>query len=285
MKINLVNIIIPIAFLATSGVTDATVLFSDDFNSYTAGDPITIGSSPIKWASVRPTGNPPATTEAFFTAELDSSNFFGEGTANQYADMSLTDAVGNENNILISTNAFSGSETGQFSMEFYDPSSASNSGTGWSLRLGTGAGNSATIFGVFLDDGDLILSGGSGVVPNGGTIATYTQDAVHTLDIVFNNSSSNLNYAGGIVASQRMDVYLNGILVGDDLANSGGTGVGTNISAFNFTGKTDTSFTNSLYINRIVVDNSPTIPETSNYASIAGLLTLMLVWLRCRSHA
>ncbi|GHB96597.1 hypothetical protein [Cerasicoccus arenae] len=263
MKTNHIKSIVLAPLLFVPVLTHATVLFTENFESYTPAQNVPTGGN---WQALDPAD--------ILTAQTDSSNLFSTG--NQYGQLSL---INFSSNMIARATNFTGTLNGQFSMQFNDPSGEAHSGRGWSLRLGSGAGNSSTAFGVFIDDGNLFLSSGNGVDPNGGTITTYSKDVTNSLDIVFNNDNTIYNYAGGSVASHTMDVYLNGTLVGDDLAGAGGLATGVAIATFNYTAKAD-PFTGTLFVDNLNVNSVAVIPESSNYAILAGALGFLVVAYR-----
>jgi hypothetical protein len=264
------------ALLALPLGTQASELWSDNFESYTAGD-----SVPARSNGTENWRNAVATS---FDVVTDSSNIFSSDS-NQYAEMTATGLTSAPNVNSYADATTPASETGQLSFSFYDPSTATHAGFGWSLRIGSlNAGNSNTAFGIFINDGSLVLSDGTGV-NYGDVITTYTQDAVQQLDIVFNNSISSLDYGTGVVASGTMDVYLNGVLVGDDLAGSGGLAIGETIGNINFTAKTseETPFSGTLYLDDLSLNSSIAIPEPSSAALLLGLAVLLPLGMRYRS--
>ncbi|QYY37243.1 PEP-CTERM sorting domain-containing protein [Ruficoccus sp. ZRK36] len=266
-----------VCLLATCALAQADVIFTDDFTEYTAGELIPTGGDNL-WSGTLPVG------ELTFTAEDDTEHYFSAGS-NKYAVMSVATTVDNAN-VLVTTGIFDTTYTGQMTFSFYDPSSATHDGTGWLLRLGASAGNGSSAFGVYIKNGTLILAAGSSLNASGGTISTYTMDTAHELSIVFNNSNSSLTYAGGTVASGTMDIYLDGERIGDDLAGSGGAGVDSVISNFNFTAKTwNSTFESTLYVDDFNVDTSISIPEPSSSGLIFGGF-LGLAWLlrRFKGH-
>ncbi|QYY36764.1 hypothetical protein [Ruficoccus sp. ZRK36] len=262
--------------LAATGTLSAANLFFDNFDSYPAGDAIPAGTGQ-NWSEVK--------TSVSFTAETDSSHIFSE-SSNQYALMQATAAT---TNVYVASKYFSGTLTGEVSMKFYDNSEDAFAGNGWSLRIGNSGGNSGTAFGVFIENGQIIRSANTSVSSGGGTITSYSFDTVNDLNIVFNNSEDVLTYSGGSVASGKMDVYLNGVLVGNDLdgcgeSNIADTEVEATIRVINFTAKvgTENPFTSTLYLDEISVDSEASIPEPAESGICIGLGILALAWLRRR---
>src|SRR4051812_30270643 len=106
-------------------ISHSQVVFSDDFNSYTAGSLLPLDT---KWSSA--SNGPPLQTT---TVEQDSANVFGAGSANKYLKMvSLTDLVAyTMSDATLTTNPTAGCI--QFS--FFQPTGTSDHGDGFILRI------------------------------------------------------------------------------------------------------------------------------------------------------
>ncbi|MGE9293305.1 MAG: hypothetical protein ACQKBW_06810 [Puniceicoccales bacterium] len=265
--------------LGSMSAIHATVIFSEDFEEYTAGSEIAAGSG-LNWLEVKPRGT--GTNTMTFDAEEDTSHLFST-EYNQYGLM-FANAV-TVNNAVRSNVFSSGTLSGQMSFTFYDPSSATHSGDGWSLRISNAsAGNGATAFGIFIKNGGLYLSYSTDVACSATPFASYDMDAANELVIVFNNQNTSMTYSGGTIVAGSMDIYLNGVLVGDDLGKAGGVPVGENIRSFNFTDKTSTAFSGTLYLDDIIVDDSISIPELSESSLFMGIIPLVLLAFRRRQN-
>ncbi|QYY35063.1 hypothetical protein [Ruficoccus sp. ZRK36] len=268
----------------------AAVMFEDDFNEYANGLEM-IGASGTQWGASANSQTESPLLDVFTVLE-DSNDYFGAGTSNKYVEMAVTSTI-SQYSIVMSAHDFSEtSVTGQVSFKFYDPTDASSIGSGWALRIGDGyAGNGNTCFGIILNEG--VLSAGSGTGVNKGvTLTNYSMDTAHTVTIVYNNSASSFDYSSKSVASKTMDVYLDGILIGDDVAGSGGHGVSTdpiedpltydNISNINFTSKSYSDFQDTLNIDDVIVSTDISIPEPSTSAFLIGISVLLVTFLRRR---
>lgn len=102
-------------------------------------------------------------------------------------------------------------------------------------------------------------SGGSWVT-TGLTSSSFTQGTVYSIEIVANNKSSgtiNYNYNGNSqsVDVQRFDLYINGTIVGDDLA-SAQLPAGNSINATTFIGVSSTSNAANVFVDDFAVYNA-----------------------------
>ncbi|QYY35339.1 PEP-CTERM sorting domain-containing protein [Ruficoccus sp. ZRK36] len=260
---NYLSKLLPLGLIGMSAIAttaSAATFFSDDFEEYTAGAAIPLGSEEI-WREAKVVG------EVVFDAENDTGHYFSS-ESNKYAVLSQVDGTGQG---LASATGFSGTTTGQMNFSFYDPSSDTSD---WLMRISGNAwgGNGNTLWGLFMQNGTLYVGSGQYVSP-GAQIGTYQQDTAYTISIVFNNSDSTLNYDGGSVASQMMDVYLNGELIGDDLASTGNIGTGTTVQNINFASKVNSPGT--IYLDDISLDSNISIPEPSTMSALAVGLGIM----------
>ncbi len=275
------NTITKISFLAFLGMTasmsHAAILFSEDFNEYTAGEPIPTGTDQT-W-TIR-------TENTTFEAIDDTSHIFSP-SGNQYGQLDF-DAASGAADPLASTNssAFSeGSMTGKLSISFCTPEAQSTSGYGFLLRIGNAAGNSGTAFAMYiLKNGQLRPSTTDGGM--GYSFATYSLGVANQLEIVFNNSNDSVSYEGGTVASRTMDVYLNGSLVADDITSgTGGLALESNITNINFSAKTYAeAFTGTMYLNKVELSTIPESSASSNAIAIA-LIAALSLFIRHRYHS
>ncbi|QYY36048.1 PEP-CTERM sorting domain-containing protein [Ruficoccus sp. ZRK36] len=258
--------------------SSAEVLYFENFESYTPGSTITTASA--YWSSDY-TGN-----DIYFEARDDSSDLFGS-SGNQYGYLADT-SVTNNQSFSEAITPFTGTQTGQLDFSFYDPSGDLFNGQGFLVRIGSGNGNKKTSFGLFVMDGELVWASGNGVWLNTSQTTTYAMDTANTVSVVFNNSNDPLTYGDQTVASHCMDVYLNGVLVGDDWGGAGEDPTGTAIANVNFTAKSQessaTDFAGTIYLDDIRVDSSINIPEPSSsamlFASLGGALFVLIKRLR-----
>jgi len=92
------------------------------------------------------------------------------------------------------------------------------------------------------------------------TSSAYSQGVAYNVEIVGNNKTSgtiNYTYSGNSqsVAVQKFDLYINGILVGNDLSKGGAT-ANTNINAITCTGVSSTSNAANLFLDDVLVYNA-----------------------------
>lgn len=251
-----------LVWLIALNLSQASTLFTDNFNSYSDGT-LPTGTA---WTSVTDNGTTQLTRIA-----TDTANLFQQGTANKALYLNFT--VGGSTVASI-TDVSTGTTTGQVSFNFYDPKDTGAAGSGYFFRIGTGNANSVTNFAVGLKEGSLYIATGSSIAPAATAFATYSTDTLNSLSIVFNSSTSLLTYGDNItVASGKMDIWLNGVLVGDDLDYAGNVALGTSLDNVNITTKGST-FSNSLYIDDLTFTNTIAIPEPGSITCVLIGLTL-----------
>jgi hypothetical protein len=201
-----------------TGITavNGQVLFTDDFEAWTVGEPVTdVGSEndPQRWKS---DGDP------FDIIEQDTGNVFGLGTDNQFMRVGNVPVDGAlpGGSLDIEQRSYDkgdGVPTGvlQVSFDFYEPSSGSGKGfvsdlsdPGY-LRI-RGDKTGAGLHIIILDDGELQVAGeGEEVV----TLHTYGEDTVVRFDFVFNQSGEDVTYRDNVLNSGKVDIYANNVLV------------------------------------------------------------------------
>ncbi len=269
------------AVLSAAATARATVLFTENFESYATGALATGTGS--NFATSTNSG-----TSAVTMVNTDGGNLFGGGTSNQYLQASALNGTVNEV-VAAKTNIYS-AQTGQFSFDLVAPTASSVSpvssayptanSTSFKFRLGAAAANSYSAISLqFKSNGSTgeLLTNDLG----GTTFATLAFGSGYHVDIVFNNSLSSLSYAGGTVASGAFDLWVGGVLVGNDVAGNGGANIplGTSISSFYITSNS-TASVQTLYMDNIVVDSVATvgaIPEPSSVAILVGAVSMVAV--------
>lgn len=276
--------LIPLLALSLTAAHAATIL-TDNFNSYTPGV-LTTGSG--VWANPSP-GSIDDNTSLFTRVVTDTSNRFGQGASNQYLRLADTSNTNNALNYNLAINDTSIGQVGTLSFNFYDPSGDGAQGNGWLLRIGTGAGNGATAFGLFLMNGQLRVATTNNVEPNATAFATYALDTVHSLTIFFNSSSNAVAYGTHSLAANTMDVWLNGSIIATGLARSGGTTGDQTIDSFGFTRKVSAT-PGADFVGELLLDNiaaywgveTSAIPEPSSFALLGGVAMMTAAVLRRR---
>lgn len=165
----------------------------------------------------------------------------------------------------------------------FGDSSAGSTATSGSWTFFQGAGNTYTNASDFASAD--VFAGLRFTYQTGGTVAlttrqggafsnanlstsSFNQATVYTIEVVGNNKSSgtiNYNYAGASqsVAVQRLDLYINGTLVGDDLQSAALT-AGANIISNTFIGISSTGNAANIFVDDVTVYNA--VPAYINVA-------------------
>ena len=163
MKIFTCMLALSFAALASS---HATVLFSENFDSYTSGESIAV-AGPSNWAQ---SNN--LTGISADIVQTDTNDYFGAGTGNKMGQISQLSPNGNLA-ILNSTTTTSFGLTGQVSFDYVVPPyntvsptsqpyvTDSSSQDGIVFRIGSAAGNSNSAFGLLFKDSSLYAVSGS----------------------------------------------------------------------------------------------------------------------------
>ncbi|MFA6961275.1 MAG: hypothetical protein WC205_11035 [Opitutaceae bacterium] len=282
------SLIATLAALTVVSAYATTPVITDSFTTYSPGA-ITTGSSPAVWATPGVgAGTVDNGTDLTSRITTDSGNLFGKGTSNQYLKLSDTSNANTADNLNLGVNPVTIGEIGTVSFDFYSPTTAGSQGEGFLFRIGTLVGNGATTFGLFINNGQLRAATTSSVTPAASSFATYALDTMQSLTIVFNSSASTLNYASRSLAAGKMDVYLNGTIVGTALDGAGGfAGLQKTNAAVGFTRKTNGN-TASDFVGTLNIDNLnvysgvelSAIPEPATaavFGGVAVLLTAMMV--------
>ncbi|MDP0494705.1 MAG: hypothetical protein Q7Q73_00725 [Verrucomicrobiota bacterium JB024] len=239
------------SLFTVSAVSAQSVIFSDNFGSYTLNEPL---SSP--WGSVTPN---PTQPDAAVEVVLDTGDYFGAGTSNQILhvlDTSSTwltraDMRGLSFNVAT------------LSFDFYEV--AGVSGTPWRVSFGLDSSSAGNIFQATLDSGNP---------------GSYSLNAKHTFQMVVNTSTSNVDYAETTLNSMHYDLWIDGELVTSNAAAEtipSGFVPGSNMTAFRFT-TGSSSLSQEIYIDNVLLTEGAVIPEPSSLAwlGFAGLSVLAL---------
>jgi endonuclease I len=91
-------------------------------------------------------------------------------------------------------------------------------------------------------------------VATGITGTPIAQNVAYTIDVVGNNSASTVTYGSSSVAANTFDLYINGVLVGDDLPKAQ-LAATTNINAFRFYGENSAANVATIALDNIVWHN------------------------------
>lgn len=253
----MINRLLLASLFAAVSLSGQTTLFSDDFSSYTAGQPI---STP--WGSVFPN---PSESDAKIEVELDGGNLFSQGTSNQILHV-LDESATFRTRADIRDLSY---QVATLNLTFYEVSGVT--GTPWRISFGLNSSSSGnTAFMVTLNDGNP---------------GSYSLDAVHTAQIVVNTSNSSVAYEGTNVGSLNYDLWIDGILVTDEGGLISGSAItaGTDLTAFRFT--TDSGgLSQEIFVNNVTLYEGAVIPEPSTLAYLFGFtgVTALLLYNRHR---
>ena len=160
---------------------------------------------------------------------------------------------------------------------YNDASDVSSANTFTGLRFTYGASGALT----------LTFNNAGTYNSTGLTTSAFAQATVYTIEIVGNNKTSGTisytyNGAAQTVAVQKFDLYINGTLVGNDLAKGGAT-ANTNVNAVAWTGVSSTSNVANLFLDDNIVYNAvpasigtapatPTLAVTANTTAAYGTI-------------
>lgn len=259
-----------VALCSLSATHAANVVF-DDFNEYSLGE-LPVGPAPDIWAT--------ALQNEFrsTTIEQDANAIFGHGTSNRFLNLTATRGSGGQS--LTSINNTNFGTTAQISFQFYSPSNADRYANGWILRIGGGTSNGSTAFALSVQNGGLYLYTGNSIDRATDPFATYSLDTLNSLIIVLNNSTESIEYAGGSLLAQTMDVWLNNERVGHGLSSTGNVAAGTELQNVNFTSKAD--FRGVLYVDDFAISNTIMIPESGSLSLIGAAFASIAILLHIR---
>lgn len=204
----------------------------------------------------------------------DANNYFGAGTGNKVLRMARLSGATADHNAL--TVPFEGLQTGMVSFDFYVGEGAIAGDSGFRLNL---MSNIATNFdnynqsyaasGLFITS-SAVHSKAAGGAAMQATKFDYEAGQKNNLMIVFNNSVTAFDYAGGSVNSGYMDIYLNGTkAVTWELRQGSNSGIGTNINGLWLS--LPNGVTGEIFMDSILVSAQP-IPEASTLSFVAAIL-------------
>lgn len=260
---------LPVPILATAigmlGLSaHGAVLFSDDFESYTAGN--NIGTS--VWTEA-------AGVSTYMTAR-DESTSTTFGTPNQYAQ--LADVGGGSNQflrLLSSTEIDAANALTTLSFDFYEP---------------TGGGDSVMRFGYAGNDGTRYdLNGGGGRLVstlNNGTIGgvsggsnTYSLDTAYSMYMIFNDTNASVSYAGGSIAAFTAALWLEELGTGSFVfAGSASASNSQDLGGYRIGFRTFNAEVQTLLVDNVsLFEGAPSaIPEpTTTLLGALGMLALL----------
>lgn len=233
-----------------------STIFSDTFDS-NANNTV-----PQGWTSNEHSGT--TTTRAI----LDSASLFGRGPANKYVELyhASDNSVGHSF-FVSSTNPNFGT-VGQVTFRLVLPTGTRtlNSTGLYRARLGINPNNDGTTFAIGIKaDGLYGIQGTSDTsIPTSGTFVplllswSATAGQVYDLKMVFNNSSTPVNYGPAVVAANTMDVWSGTTLLRAGILKCGGTagnGIasGTSLTTFDFNSSGPT--VGSIYVDEVNISS------------------------------
>ena len=255
-----------LTFIMAAASTDASVIFSDNFNSYTSGNSLPTGGN---WQTSANSGG------ASDTVQTDTGDVFGLGAANQYLRMEQAGATASAN---VASMDLTMPDVGAISFDLSMPTTATSL---ISFRIGTANSNGNTAFALQFGTGSTagtrIYATTAGVA-TGAQLAQFDLGTSKHLTVIYNNTASAVNYdlgtsISGSLNANAMDVWLDTTQIGFDLAHSGGLALGTPLTQFNFIG-TQANKINDLWLDNIVVQSIPEPSTTASLALAAGFILM-----------
>ena len=242
------------------------VTISENFNSYPANS--VIGSP---WINTNADNDSSRKTRVL----EDTENLFGEGTSNKYLYLYAYQTGTSNIGLYQSFNDNYGyGNLGQIDLEFYDPdvSTAAGSNYGLLIRLSTSGGlpsNGNSPFFITLYDGG-IYDGDTKQL-----IANYDVNTPVEMSIVFNNSEFDADYANDItLESGSYDVWINGTMVGSGTRRDIADDLGKTLKSIIFNSPGSNATLTEMYINKMVLADTISIPEPALSACVLSLVAL-----------
>lgn len=211
-----------LALLLSLGIFTTTAhaqIFSETFGTNTDGTNITTANTTFTYARI--------STGATPTLAFKNPSSFGTGASAQ-----LLATTASLTGLGVTSGTYTAFDVATLNFDLRTPTAFSAAS---SFFFGAGTGNMFTTNNTFatndLMGGFQIITGGAVQSRSGGvwnTIAGATLSSAtnYSFSVVMNGSASTVNYGtGGSVAAARADLYLNNVLVGDDVAIQDGASV------------------------------------------------------------
>jgi PEP-CTERM motif len=206
--------------LITAAAHAQVPLFSENFGTNTDGTAITTSNTAFTYARI--------STGATPILAFKNPSSFGAGASAQ-----LLATTASLSGLGVTSGTYTAFDVATLSFDLRTPTAFS---TGSSFFFGAGTGattftNNSTFSTADLMGGFQVTTGGilqsrSAGAWNTVSGVTLTSATNYSFSVVMNGSASAVNYgSGGAVAPARADIYLNNVLVGDDIAIQDGASV------------------------------------------------------------
>ncbi|WP_425395285.1 PEP-CTERM sorting domain-containing protein [Aeoliella sp.] len=239
------------------------VLFEDDFESYTAGDPLPITGPWTGFSDI---------DSGAITVREDTVPIFGAG--NQYLDYEDNNLDGSGGSVSDHPSVYgeftgSSSEVFTASFDFYEPDLGPEGR--FKLRFGEGSGSISTsseiIYEIQLENGDVRGSWGldnDNNVNDGDGVedlvltGMYSLDEVHHIDLITNLSDSPISYGGAqTLGAKGYDIWLDGVLIAQDVLFRRTSE--TEVNQVQIEGENNE--TQQMFVDNLVISDEVVLPE------------------------
>jgi len=261
------------ALMLLGSITAPAQVFFEDFGTLADDTTLSTANTDFTYLRLSTTSN----SQKYIKAESPGS-FSG-------SSMLLLSQGGSLSGVGVTSGSYTPFSVGTISLSLVTPSTF----TGSTLFIGAGTGDTFTLNNAFngahLAAGFQIQSSGKLQVRNasnawadsGVTLSTGTS---YDLAFIFNGSTAPVTYGGYSVAAGTTDIFVNGVLVGNDLSIRDAV----DASAFRIymTGSTSSV---AYELDNIALYNSASasaIPEPSTYAALFGAVALIGVGIHRR---
>ena len=261
-----------------------------DFGNPTTGTTATTGNTGFGGLRIGSGGGGP------FTIQNPGQSI---GTQGEFLGIAPTSASINSAGI---TSTEYGTAASTFTISFEVHLSGGSSGT-WSFFAGNGtsfaAAQTASFTGSQVFTGIQWVYGASGsITSNNRAAGTWTtisgtpfaQNTAYYVTVVGNNSTATVNYGAASaysVAANTYDLWVNGVLVGNDLAKAQ-IAASTSINAFRFYGESSTGNVAQIALDNIRWYNSCVLPPTHlklTSVPATGTVSTNLTSYTCEAHS
>ena len=257
--------------LATASALSAGLVYSETFESITAGTSTAPNADWTQWSS----GG-----SASITVDTDSADLFGRGTSNKALELSVFGSGLAGATLNAGVDALSGG-VGTFSFELASDFTTDANEVRFDANIGDGDGSGsvdrATILELQRDSGSGVNAdinvgyGPNGTERSGGTI---TENTAYRFDIVFNESGSPITVSGQNINNGEHLLFKDGVAVASDVNNRRSILDAVEFEAPNGSWDQDTWIDNIGFFDSAEVGTA--VPEPSAFTLIGGLLAARL---------